>query len=477
MTTSTLSSVQCRPRYATPRTEARPTLGDGVAQVAERMGHPLMPWQRQVVDTALEVDPVTGRRVYREILVTVPRQAGKSTLLGALLTHRCITEPGAKVVYTAQTRLDARRKWEEDHLATLLHSPFAAQFTPRMQNGQEAIRWKNGSVWSITSTTEKAAHGMTLTDAFIDEAFSQEDNRLEQAFKPAMATKPDAQLWIVSTAGTPKSHYLNAKIDAGRQAVKDGITSGVAYFEWSADPDDDLDDPKTWWTFHPALGHTINEEVIAADKVSMDPMEWRRAYANIRTDHEQHIQVLDPDKWLACFDADSAPLDPVTIAVDVSPARASATVAVAGARADGMVHTEVVDYRTGLSWVVPRVVQLVAEWGPAMVVVDPAGPAGSLIPELAEHNITARVVRARDVGQACGAFYDLVDQGRLRHLGQPPLEAAVAGAKRRPIGDLWAWHRKDVTVDITPLVAVTLAAWGWQQSKIADPDAEVPDLW
>ena len=452
-------------------------MGDGVARVAERMGHPLMPWQRQVVDTALELDPVTGRRMYREILVTVPRQAGKSTLLGALLTHRCLTEPGSKVVYTAQTRLDARRKWEEDHLATLMRSPLSHQFTPRMQNGQEAIRWKNGSVWSITSTTEKAAHGMTLTDAFIDEAFSQEDNRLEQAFKPAMATKPDAQLWIVSTAGTPKSHYLNAKVDAGRQAVTDGVTSGVAYFEWSADPDADLDDRQTWWTFHPALGHTITEDVIAADKVSMNPMEWRRAYANIRTDADQHIQVLDAERWASCVDVESQPLDPVAVSVDVSPTRASASVAVAGARVDGMVHTEIIEHRPGLAWVVKRIVDLCATWQPSMVVIDPAGPAGSLIPELAEHGIDVRIVRARDLGQACGMFYDLVEQGRLRHLGQVPLELAVAGAKRRPVGDMWAWHRKDVTVDITPLVASTLAVWGWQQSRISEPDSEVPDLW
>ena len=111
------------------------------------------------------------------------------------------------------------------------------------------------------------------------------------------------------------------------------------------------------------------------------------------------------------------------------------------------------------------------------MVLDPAGPAGSLLPTFAERGIEVRTLRARDLGQACGSFFDLVDQGRLRHLGQIPLDAAVAGAKKRQIGDMWAWHRKDVTVDITPLVAVTLDAWGLQQSRIAELEQEVPDLW
>jgi hypothetical protein len=40
------------------------------------------------------------------------------------------------------------------------------------------------------------------------------------------------------------------------------------------------------------------------------------------------------------------------------------------------------------------------------------------------------------------------------------LNAALAGARRRDLGDSWAWARKGLSVDISPLVAVTLAGWG-----------------
>jgi hypothetical protein len=42
----------------------------------------------------------------------------------------------------------------------------------------------------------------------------------------------------------------------------------------------------------------------------------------------------------------------------------------------------------------------------------------------------------------------------------PALDAAVAGAAKRSLGDSWAWARRGLSVDISPLVAVSLARWG-----------------
>src|SRR5690606_10800060 len=123
----------------------------------------------------------------------------------------------------------------------------------------------------ISANTEKAAHGETLDMGVIDEAFAQEDNRLEQAFKPAMITRDQPQLWYLSTAGTVKSTLLRQKVDTGRQvtlaqaelANADVETTDelrACYFEWSAPPEIDPGDPATWWSCMPALGHTVKED-------------------------------------------------------------------------------------------------------------------------------------------------------------------------------------------------------------------------
>jgi hypothetical protein len=53
-----------------------------------------------------------------------------------------------------------------------------------------------------------------------------------------------------------------------------------------------------------------------------------------------------------------------------------------------------------------------------------------------------------------------VAERSLRYLPRPALDAAVAGAAKRPLGDSWAWARQGLSVDISPLVAVSLARWG-----------------
>jgi hypothetical protein len=72
-------------------------------------------------------------------------------------------------------------------------------------------------------------------------------------------------------------------------------------------------------------------------------------------------------------------------------------------------------------------------------------------------------------------FFDAVDGGFVHHLGQPELNDAALIAKRRPLGDAWAWSRKSSTdVHISPLVAVTLAHWACRSTGApAEPSVYV----
>lgn len=245
---TTISRIACPPRYGTPRTASRPTLGPAVGEVARLLGKPLMPWQQYVADVILELDPDTGRLAYTEFGLTVPRQSGKSTLLLAKAVHRATATkffgPRQQIVYTAQTRKDARKKWEEDYVEDLKASPaFRNKQAAHFGNGNEHIRFANRSRFGIESTTEKAGHGGTIDEAYIDEAFAQVDGRMEQAFGPAMITRRNKQLGWISTAGwLDGSPYLQDKVAAGRAQVEMGIRTGLAYFEWSAGEDVDPED-------------------------------------------------------------------------------------------------------------------------------------------------------------------------------------------------------------------------------------------
>ena len=295
--TAGLSSRDGRPRET--RTGQR--WGARIGEVAARLGRPLMPWQQQVADVATELDE-SGALYYRNIRVLVPRQQGKTALELAVAVHRANAWPDQVITYAAQTRIKAREKWQEDHVKTLNRSPFGPQggrYTVSLANGNEAIHWRNGSRHGIAAATDTSGHGDVLDLAFVDEAWAHVDNRLEQAFQPAMLTRtrpglPGAQLWDVSTAGNHRSLYLRRKVTQGRALVEDGGPIRIAYFEWSAPPEADPEDEATWWSCMPALGHTIHPDAVRSMLDSMELAEFRRACLNQWPDEQPQGLGSDP---------------------------------------------------------------------------------------------------------------------------------------------------------------------------------------
>jgi phage terminase large subunit-like protein len=248
-----------------------------VVTTAAQLGVQLMPWQRLVVSTGLEHEG--GRLAYRDVVVSTPRQSGKSTLILAVIVARMLSAPSQTVVYGAQTRLAARTKLFDRWWPRIRHSPLRGLFSLSKATGAEALRAVNGSTCYLLSTDEGASHGETLDLAVLDECWRL-DAAAEQAVRPAMSTRPNGQLWTLSTAGNQKSLFWRSKVDAGRTTAQLGVTQGTAYLEWSAADDTDVGDRSTWPDFMPALGITIDPETVAADLGSMPLPEWRRAYAN-----------------------------------------------------------------------------------------------------------------------------------------------------------------------------------------------------
>lgn len=436
-----------------------------------------MPWQRQVADTALEVDPETGRLAYRQVTLTVPRQSGKTTLILALAVHRALALAPSRIVYTAQTRLDARKKWEDDQLPILARSPFGEGgrfYKVRKSTGNEAVIFVNGSHYGIMSVTKKSGHGPTIDMALIDEAFAQEDSRLEQAFKPSMITRESPQTWIVSTAGDESSQFLRSKVDAGRAKVQAGVTGRNAYFEWSAPEKAGADDPAVWRGCMPALGFTVSEDAIRADYESMVSegklSEFRRAYLNQWLDEVPAEWLVIPRQAWEDLKVERLVMrGQVTLAADVSPRDRSGAIAAVWQRGDGNVDVEIVEHRPGTAWMPQRITELVRKHRPAAMVID-KGPGHSLVDALTALGVEVTCPDVGEVADGCARFLDAVlDSRSVRHDGDASLTTAVAGAVRRDLGDRWAWARKAPVVDISPLVAVTLAFWA--HDKFADRKA------
>src|SRR5688572_27533433 len=260
---STSSSMSCPPRFATRRRSERETFGPELAAVADKLGQPFMPWQRLVADVGGEIDPLTGLPAYREIRVTVPRQSGKTTLFLSWQINRCVSrrwKHPQRSVFTAQTGKDARDKWIDELFPLIRNSQIKSLVSVKGSRleinegmGNEAIKFRTGSLIRLLSTSTSSGHSKTLHQAVMDEVWHDTDDRREQGLRPAMITVDDAQLLVCSTAGTVNSTVLNRKVETGREAVAEDLGFGVAYFEWSAPESWDPLDEASYVTFMPAL--------------------------------------------------------------------------------------------------------------------------------------------------------------------------------------------------------------------------------
>ncbi len=453
----------CPPRFATPRTDRR-TYGGEVAKIAELLGFTPMPHQRLFWDLVLEHED--GRFAYREAGFGIPRQNGKSTALLALMAHRCLRWPGTRVVYAAQTRLDARAKLWDDWWPLIEHSPIGELVQGYRQAGRDALVFRNGSRLSLVATSDRTGHGVTLGGpmggaAILDEAWVHGDHRLEQSLRPAMVTQPNAQLYVVSTAGSEqRSPFLWTKVQAGRAAVEAGVTEGVAYLEWSAPSTADVTDPATWRAAMPAMGATIDEATVRADLRGMPRHEFERAMLN-RWVVAMGEPIIPIETWAALAAPDARRPPWCVLGVDIGPKGSSAAIVAVGER-DGCLLGTVLEHGPSADWLLPALRRLVAEYGQPQVLIDGKACA-HLLPELGEVVGYDRLIElgASDIPAAAAFWLRLVNEGKLHHRGEPELAIALDGAGQRTLGDGWAWSRTKSGADITPLVALTLAVSFW----------------
>ena len=508
------SSIDCRPLFATPRTPTRRTLGPRVGQIAAILGKPLMPWQVDLADVALEVVPADNPRgwrlAYDSVTLVVMRQQGKTELTFPLMTHRATGFGEAQQIrYTAQTAFDARKKWEDIHVARLRESPLRGLFRTRMQQSRELMVWSNGSMWGPVSPTGKSTGtGDSLDMAVIDEAWSRPDSKAELGFRPAMLTRENRQLWRVSMVPGPTrsrladpkrksafdSAYLRGAMRKGRAAVRNGVTHGTCYVEFGAPKGSDPADPATWWGCMPALGHTIGEEAVQSDFDDFALDDFCAEYLSWWAQDEiPSWTTIKKPTWSALHDPFSSAAGSVAVAAECTDDRTLGYLGICGRRADGDLHLEVVEPghdvplgTAGVEWMFKRLMEFIKKWDPLAVVIDPKGPANFLIPLLRREKVDVITPNIPAIEGSCGRLYDATGQEvqewspesgeeppvRIRHIGQSELDKAVAGARKltSPTTGTFRWARVASVANIAPLYAVNLAMHGYELKMNDDYD-------
>jgi phage terminase large subunit-like protein len=484
------------------------TAGQEAIDLAARAGLQLDPWQQHVLRVGMGEKP-DGSWASFEVAINVPRQNGKGAIIEArelwglfiggeqLILHSAHEFKTAKNAYKRIERLI--RRCPDLHKRVKIY---------RKTVGDEAIELHSGQELRFIARSKGSGRGFTGDCNILDEDMILGDEAMD-ALLPTMAAIADPQIWYLGSAGIGGPSVQLARLR--RRALAAVETSkpdpSLAYFEWSADPHvdecpkdctahDDADSDEAVLKSNPGVGYRLTLEKVRNERSTLSKSGYARERLGVGeypSDESDAWAVIGREAWEALVDENSQPEDPVAFALDVTPERSHASICVAG-RNGNAVHVEVVENRPGTDWVVERAKTLTEKWNPRCWVVDPGGAAGSLIGDLVtaltpdddedqdgdpayldeERGPIVPVVqtKARDVAAATGQFYDAVASGRIVHLDNAPLSTALAGARKRELGDAWAWARRGVGVDISPLVAATLAKWGLSV-ELEEPEEEV----
>lgn len=429
-----------------------------------------MPWQQYVADVLGEVDG-DGRYCYKFGIITVPRQSGKTTLDGALMDHRALTTPRARVWFTMQSGKDAVDWLINEHWPIV--AGFGREVQLRRAAGSEHVRWRRSSgLIRPFPPTPDGLHSKVSDLVVVDECWAfgaQQGRDVDQAIVPTQATRPNAQVVKVSTAGDATSTWWLGTVEQGRAAARAGRTSGIAYFEWACPDDLDPCEPSSWPVYHPAYGRTIGDEAMQAALDILGPDEFARAYGN------RWVSTVSRVIPLAAWRAAAEPEQPqpeagrMALAFDVAVDRSDAAI-LAGWRDElGVAHVEVADYRPGVGWLPDRLVELVERWQPLAVGFDAAGPALDVADVLMRGGLELDGLKARDYAAACAGLLEalVADPPKVRYRPHPALDAAANDAVRRALGDAWAWGRRQSAGSLAALTAATVSVWAYDHAPAA----------
>lgn len=454
------------------------TAGDDAIELAATAGLFLDPWQQFVLRSSLGMKG--GRWSAFRVALVVARQNGKGSVLEARELAGMFAFGEKLIIHSAHEQATS----SEHQLRMLELIESVPEFEQRVLKapkgkGMEAIILKSGERILFKTRTGGGGRGFTGDLVVLDEAMILPETFMG-ALVPTMAARSvqgNPQIWLTGSA----VDQLNPKHDGVvlsrvRKQALEGAPR-LAYMEYGAEGDDpellseeDLADRERWAHGNPGLGIRISEEYISDERDTLQP----RTFAVERLGVGDWVDValdgqdgISREMWLGCQEAQSALMakrSTAVFAVDVTPSRSAAAIGGAGWRTDDLAHIEVVAHGPGTDWVVARAKALQKEHG-GDVVVDERGPAAALIQSLEDAGVRLRKVGGREMADGAGMIFDALAQRVVRHGGTGELTAAALGAAQRPIGDAWAWSRKTSTVDISPLVSVTLAYWGLRNNE------------
>ena len=419
-----------------------------------------------------------GRR-FTSILL--PRRSAKTTTLFAWLLGRCLTEPETLCAYGVMTAQKvARRRFMTDLVPVLerLSGPYQLV----RGNGAESIRFDNGSLIMFYGPNPESFRSDAFDIIVLDEAGELSGEAVQDilaAALPTQDTRPGAMLVYAGTAG--KSQRGNMLWDGLSRAVAgDPRHAGVAY--WAAQ-NTLVEEVEAWEPdelhpnaharelvelHHPGIGTLTTLESVKDNFDAMRTEQFMREYLGVFTDPTGGNSLIHPDRWAHALvtQENGAPADlptlPASFALGfkVNQGQTAASIVAAWRDKNGDACLMVIDHRPRVDWLADRVIDLSRKYKMRFA-HDTQGVDMTEVQYLERQSPRPRLepYNFPMLRTAAAGLIKAIDQGQLRHWGQPTLDDAARVVVKRMSGQNWLLGRPqgDPDADILDLEAGSMA--------------------
>lgn len=509
--------------FTKPLRQLTPATSHGFAVIsfaAAVLGINLYPWQRALLIRALELN-TDGTYRFRKVFVLVGRQNGKTTLLTVLTLWWLFEDAGRfpdhlpardfLILGTAQNLDIAEEAWnaalkrcdvapDEDDIDLVVPELAAEARKPVKTNGQKSLRLRSGALYEPRAASRMGGRGKSAARVLMDEMREQQNWDVWGSVSKTKNAIFNSQLWGISSAGDAKSIVLStlragaiktileydAYVETGVQSLEEFANShdlATALFEWSVESKKPLLDIAGILQSNPSVGYKpMFFESIWSDLLGDEPDATKRTEILCDWVTSMVDPFVDGEKWAE--DADEPEISDrgdlislgsqiatdsrQVLGIDTSGNRARSYIGVAGFRADGLAHVEVIAQRAGMLWVVEHCIRIRDATGINEVAVQARGcPASDFLDPLKRAGFTVHEIGSTALLNSAGRLKDRVRDGLVRHRSQPVLNLAIENGTTNTLNGMPVWDRYKSPADVAPAISVTNALYALEAMEPA----------
>lgn len=398
------------------------------------------------------------------VVMSIPRQVGKTYLIGAVIFALCLAEPGTLVLWTAHRYPTANETFQS--MKTMVEQPKLRSHIVSATNpgGNGVIKFRNKSRILFGARERGFGRGFQKVAIIVfDEGQILTQSALDDMV-PATNTHPNPLVFFIGTPPKPTDPsdvFMNM-----RHESLSGEAGDYLYVEFSADENADPNDREQWAKANPSFPTRTTARAILRMKRLLGAESFLREGLGI-WDRVGGLGVFTTGAWSRCFigfEDDGTTVcqpagEPMGLGIAADMDQVHLSLGAVGGN-DGKHHLGAVlrmRADTEAEEFVAEVKRMQDDYQ-VPVAIDKKGPASFLIPQLEAAGIRLEQAGLDEFVLACANLRSAVEQASVTHGNYDELNAAVDAAGWRKVGERGrAFARK--SGDISMLEAVALALW------------------